>query len=223
MKTKRNVILILALLALALRPVLAQTPAEVLAHGTTVTFFGIDFSACRGIVLGAGAEEMRDVYFPAINELMLAEEEKYSIRKAFMKSDVTNTLSDVTRVNKTLDAAGFAAYSASEVKPLDAEALSAMISKYELKDRTGVGLVFIAEYLDKPKTKGVFHVVYFSMPDGRIILSEKVSGKPGGFGMRNFWARSVFEVLNMPGDGVKTFGGIQSMLEQKYVPAVKKK
>lgn len=187
----------------------AQTPADALKHGSDVTFFGIDFSNSKGVILGATAEEMRDKYFPAINTLLLVEQDKYSIKKAFSKSEVTNSLAEVNKCNQALDVANFNVYSKKDVKALDTDALTQMIQRYNLQDKNGIGLVFIAESLDKTENLGVYHLVYFSMPEGKIILTEKVSGKSKGFGMRNFWANSIYEILQ---------SDIQKNLEKKYLP-----
>jgi hypothetical protein len=213
MRTHLKLFSITALTVIAVFSSKAQTPEDVLKHGSAVTFFGIDFSRCKGVMLGATAEEMRVNYFPAINTLLLTEEDKYSVKNAYMKSDVKNTLYDVNKLNQTLDVDNFNAYSAKEVKPLDTDAIAQMIQRYDLKDETGIGLVFIAEYLDKTENIGLYHLVYFTMPDGKVIINEKVSGKPKGFGMRNYWAHSIHEIIDY---------NVQMRLEQKYLPKKKK-
>jgi len=213
MRTYLKLFLAICFVAISAFSSKAQTPADVLKHGSSVTFFGIDFSRCRGVLLGATAEEMRTNYFPAINTLLLTEVDKYSIKNAYMKSDVKNTLYDVNKLNQTLDVDNFDAYSAKEVKPLDTNTISQMIQRYDLKEETGIGLVFIAEYLDKTENIGLYHLVYFTMPEGKVIIDEKVSGKPKGFGMRNYWAHSILEIIDY---------NIQLRLEKKYLPKKKK-
>ena len=88
-----------------------------------------------------------------------------------------------------------------------------MIQLYDLKDKTGIGLVFIAEYLDKPGTTAVYDLVYFSMPGGNVILWEREFGTPKGFGMRNYWASTIYEILK---------SDLQQKLEMKYLPKKKK-
>jgi hypothetical protein len=209
MKTSLKLIFAISFIFVAVFSSNAQTPADVLKHGSDVTFFGVDFSSSKGVILGASAEEMRDKYFPAINTLLVVEKDKYNINKAFSKSDVTYFLSEVNKSNQALDVANFNVYSAKDIKSLDVDALTQMVQRYNLQDKNGIGLVFIAESLDKTENLGVFHLVYFSMPEGKIILTEKVSGKPKGFGMRNFWANCIYEILR---------SDIQKNLEKKYLP-----
>jgi len=138
---------------------------------------------------------MRDKYFPAINTLLVVEKDKYNVKKTFSKSDVTYSLNEVNKSNQALDVTNFNIYSTKDVKSLGIDALTQLVQRYNLQDKKGIGLVFIAESLDKTEYLGVYHLVYFSMPEGKIILTEKVSGKPKGFGMRNFWANSIYEIL----------------------------
>ncbi len=208
MKTHLKLVFVIVFLSVAGLSSKGQTPAEVLKHGSDVTFFGVDFSKCKGVALGASAEVMRDNYFPAINTLLMVEQNKYNIRKFLMKSDVTNTLSDVNKWNSTLDVASFTVYSIKDVKPLNDEIIAEMVQRYDLKDKTGIGLVFIAESLDKLANSGTFHLVYFSMPDGKVILNEKVAGRPQGFGLRNYWAYSIYDILK---------SGLQDRLELIYL------
>jgi hypothetical protein len=186
----------------------AQTVSDALAHGSSVTFFGVDFTHSKGILVGAAAREMRDKYFPAINDLLVVEQEKYNLKRAFYKSEVRYELRSVAELNEKMDTSSFKAYSRSEIAPFSDEMIAAMVKKYDLNGKSGVGLVFIAESLDKPGKWGTYHLVYFTMPEGNILLSEKVSGKPGGFGLRNFWAASIFDILE---------SGIQLKLEKKYL------
>jgi hypothetical protein len=46
------------------------------------------------------------------------------------------------------------------------------------------------------------------MPDGKVILSEKVAGRPQGFGLRNYWAYSIYDILK---------SGLQDRLELIYL------
>jgi hypothetical protein len=207
MKTKLRMYIAIGIL-LAMNGLNAQTITDALAHGSSVTFFGIDFTKAKGILIGASAKDMRDKYFSSINTLLVVEQEKYNLKKALLKSDVKNEFRSVDELNASADTNNFKAYSISEVVALDQNTIAGMVKKYDLNDKTGIGLVFIAESLDKPGKLGTYHLVYFSMPDGKILLSEKVSGKPGGFGIRNYWAASFYSILN---------SDIQLKLEKKYL------
>jgi hypothetical protein len=208
MKTYLKPFLSLAFITMAVSGAIAQTPAEVLAHGSEVTFLGIDFSGSKGVVLEASAEEMRDDIFPAINTLMLVEEQKYNIKKALLKSEVTNDPRETDRMNATLDVANFSVYSLKEITPLTPDVIAKMVKQYNLKGKKGIGLVFIAESLDKIHTLGTYYLVYFSMPEGKVILSKKFTGTARGFGLRNYWAHTIYNILQ---------SDVQQKLEQTFL------
>jgi hypothetical protein len=55
--------------------------------------------------------------------------------------------------------------------------------------------VFIVEGLNKPGAKGSMYVTFIDMATKKVLFSERMVGKAGGFGYKNYWAKSVFEVL----------------------------
>ena len=213
MRTNQKLLLSIVFITIVLKTSMAQTIADALKHGSPMTFFGVDYSRCKGVALGVGTAEMRDKVFPAINMLLVVEQDKYDVKKALMKSEVIMDLNDVNRINRTLVASNFAYYSSIDFKPFVKDTITKMIQLYDLKDKTGIGLVFIAEYLDKPGTTAVYDLVYFSMPDGNVILWEREFGTPKGFGMRNYWASTIYEILK---------SDLQQKLEMKYLPKKKK-
>ena len=56
-------------------------------------------------------------------------------------------------------------------------------------------MLFIVESFDKVSELATIHVTFFDIPSRNILLVEKMSGKPGGFGLRNYWAAAIREVI----------------------------
>lgn len=54
------------------------------------------------------------------------------------------------------------------------------------------GLVLIATTLDKGNGIGYYTAVLFDPATQEVILQMDMAGKPGGFGLRNYWAGSVY-------------------------------
>jgi hypothetical protein len=134
-------------------------------------------------------------YIPAINSLMIQEPHKYDMNETFDKTKFKTDISVTDKINATMTTDSFQVYSSNSIAPLSDIKLAEMVKRYNLADKSGVGLVFIAESLDKPNALGTFHAVFFLMPDGNIIMNQKYSGKAMGFGMRNFWASSFYRIL----------------------------
>lgn len=177
----------------------AQKKSSPLAGLGSMTFYGIDFS--RGRVYGAADEpEKLRKAFGDINMLFIMEPEKYDVAKFVGKPMNDIRIDAVTNMNDTI--------------PLDSiktvvkgHTLSDTVIAQSVKDLSivsyehGMGLVMIMETLDKPAELGTFVFVLFDIDTRNVISHWKLSGEPGGFGLRNYWAHSVYEAL----EKVKTY------------------
>ena len=61
------------------------------------------------------------------------------------------------------------------------------------------GLVLVATTLDKGNGLGYYTAVLFDPATHEIITQMDMVGKPGGFGLRNYWAGSVYNALKKQG------------------------
>ena len=157
----------------------------------TVIWMGIDYSLAKF----SDIEESPEAVFEklsAINNVVVNESGKYSVRKYFKKSEVTYDLTIVNSNNSKIDPAKLVTSGIHSITVDDAKKL---ISSYNIKDKTGMGLVFVAENMNKSRKTGSYYVCFFDLATKDIIDSERVQGKASGFGFRNFWARSVLEVM----------------------------
>ncbi len=174
----------------------AQTAKELFnSTETPVTYLGIDFTQARLINdAGASATDLKEKHFPGINQVVVNEPKKYDLAKAFRKP-ITNDISVTEKVNATIDADKIKSSSSSDESRLDAAAIQNVVNQYDLGGKKGVGLVFIMEGLNKPGAKGSMYVTFIDMATRKVIFTERMTGKAGGFGYKNYWAKSVFEVL----------------------------
>ena len=177
----------------------AQKKTSPLAGLGGMIFYGIDFS--KGRVYGAADEpEKLRKAFGDINMLFITEPEKYNVAKFVGKPMNDIRVDAVTNMNDTI--------------PLDSiktvvkgHTLSDTVIAQSVKDLSivsyehGMGLVMIMETLNKPAELGTFAFVLFDIDTRKVISHWKLSGQPGGFGLRNYWARSVYEAL----EKVKTY------------------
>ena len=157
----------------------------------TVVWMGIDYSLAKF----SDIEESPEAVFeklPAINNVVVNEAAKYNVKKYFRKSEVTYDLTIANSNNSKIDAAKLMTTGIYTITPDDVKKL---INSYNIKDKTGMGLVFVAENMNKSKKTGSYYVCFFDLATKDIIDSERVQGKASGFGLRNYWARSVLEVM----------------------------
>jgi len=78
---------------------------------------------------------------------------------------------------------------------LTPEDINKVISKYDTKDKSGTGMIFIAENLNKSVQTATFYVCFFDIATKKIIDSRMMVGKPSGIGFRNYWAGSIYNIM----------------------------
>jgi hypothetical protein len=73
--------------------------------------------------------------------------------------------------------------------------IAGMVTSYKLENSQGLGLVFIMDRLVKAQEMVCVHVVFFDVASRKVVRSERVCGKAGGIGFRNFWFRPVKDTV----------------------------
>jgi hypothetical protein len=70
-----------------------------------------------------------------------------------------------------------------------------IVRNYELPQTEGTGIVMIANFLDKPNARATYDIVVFDIATRKILQEKEVIGEAGGFGLRNYWARTVYNII----------------------------
>ena len=180
----------------------AQTVQDIFGNTDyTVTWFGIDYSHAKivgslGVFGGntpVSATDLRDRYYPAWNYLILDEPEKFDIAKMIWRKNVINDISIIKQLNAS------ARMDSVEV-PITPyymiQDIQKFISAYPIENKAGIGLVFIAESMNKTRDEAFYHVVFFNMTNKEILLQERMRGTPHGLGIRNHWAGSYYQIMD---------------------------
>lgn len=190
-----------ALLAVFMSVVaMAQSEKDVIA-ASELTWFGIDFSNAEFVgnfsqfaeAGGKDGDEIKHKYFPSWNNVVANEREKYDLKKAYHKSNVTYNLDIVTKRNDAVDADKMITLNSKDNR-LNKEEIAKIVSQYKSSEK-GVGLVYIVETFSKANEKAVIWVTFFDIPTRKVLITEKFTEKPGGIGLRNYWMKPVFEVM----------------------------
>lgn len=173
-----------------------KTISDVFDNGEVV-WYGLDFSHAQfvGVVDSENEEEIKNKWIPSWNELIIRESKKYDIGKFFKKKSVINDLEPVKAVNQSIDVNSVVAESSFSFQEPEKVILSALANYKEGKEVDGLGLVFIVEYFDKNSVEGAFYVVFFDIASKEVLLSKRMVQPPAGFGVRNYWAGSIFNSL----------------------------
>ena len=179
----------------------AQKTADIFSNSDyTVTWYGIDYSHAKivGYVSTFGgntpitAAELRDKYYPSWNHLILDEPDKYNIAAMIRRNSVATDLSVVKQVNT---AVAIDSIEVSVTPYYMLQDIQSFVSAYDTKNRAGIGLVFIAESMNKNQKEAIYHVVFFNIETKEVLLHERMRGTPFGAGIRNYWAASYGGVM----------------------------
>ena len=191
---------------LALIPVLflnagfAQKAENLFGGDSKIYWLGVDFSHVKLIgdfsqFGGAGeksAAQVKRIYFPAWNMLILDEREKYDVARMIRKDRVIYDIDMVMLVNATtpvdeLESYNEASYSKDDIKKF--------VKGYKSEKQDGIGILFLAESLNKARTEAWFHFVAINLSNNEVLVHDRIRGEPGGIGLRNYWAGAIHEVI----------------------------
>lgn len=157
---------------------------------TCIAFYGVDFTQVSLI----STDESDDYFiraFKGINRLFSTEMRKYNIEEATGLNVSEYDFDMVNDMNAGIDVS-----KARKMKPtyLTEQELADHIASLPVTG-TGTGLIIVAENLDKNRCRGGYHFVFFDRETRAIVDSSYIEGKPGGAGLRNFWASSVRKAM----------------------------
>ncbi len=171
--------------------VLSSKTAKDVFESNEIVFCGIDFTHAK-FFYPEGIKDKNDVinkHIPSINGLFLKEMKKYNPGKFFYKASIIYDLEVVAPGNLKIKPDEI---SGQVTNRLTEPMIQKLISSYNIQSKDGVGLVFIAEYMNKSTESGTFYVVFFDIASKNILFMENVSAAAGGFGFRNFWAKVFY-------------------------------
>ena len=155
----------------------------------SIKFYGVDYSQAKVF----GADESPIQFKDAINELFITEAKKYNVEKQLKKEVTEISLDAVNQVNENINVAEL--MTTKREYSLSKEQIKAAIEALPIQKTPGVGMVFIAQFLDKSNARGTYEVVFFNTETKEIIEEWITDGKARGFGLRNYWAGSIYSAL----------------------------
>lgn len=161
------------------------------AQGDTKYYvYGVDFTHAKVYAAEESVEQFAQA-FEGINMLLITEPEKYDF--SFMLDSYRTTLSldPMMKLLSSCDYSDLKTYN-REFPEIDC---AQCVKSYELPQTEGMGVVLIAKLLDKPNKLAIYDVVIFDIATRDIVAEEEVVGYAGGFGLKNYWARTVYNIL----------------------------
>jgi len=175
------------------------------ASDVPICWLGVDFSHVKLIgdfteFSSAGEKnvvEIRDKYFPKWNQLILAEPDKYDVKGMLRKGDIIYEIDMIMKINAECATEDMEAYSNPNYSRED---ISKWVLEYpgnSVSDdlQNAIGVVLIAESLNKYTTEAYFHFVAINLKTKEVLVHSRLRGEPMGFGLRNYWAGAMYKVM----------------------------
>ncbi len=179
----------------------AQTKADIFSSAP-ITWLGLDFTHLKFI--GSAAQfkdagvitnsDMRSKYFPGWNNLFIAEQKKYDVAGAVHRDNVSYA-TDITQGANDKSTAEYFTDKADDYQLLTTDMISTLVAGYDFKGKTGIGLLFFVDGMSKDKVEASMWVTFVDMAGKKVLLTNRMTGSAGGFGFRNYWAKSFYNVL----------------------------
>jgi hypothetical protein len=178
----------------------SQTTAKDIFKEGEIVWFGLDFSQAKFIgqfegVQGSGplsGEDIKQDLMPAWNGVIVNEPLRYNIPLTFRKTSVFNDIEVVANRNKAIDESTMLSIN-QVTREIDVNAIVASYAKCEKAE--GLGLVFIVDYFSKSTIEAAVIVTYFDIKTKKVLFSDRMTAKPRGFGLRNYWAGAIYNVF----------------------------
>jgi|WetSurSiteA1Bulk_404760.scaffolds.fasta_scaffold00095_5 hypothetical protein len=172
---------------------LAQDKAKAKSE-KAIVWYGIDFTMAKFTLVTEDPATIVNQYLAAINTLIQMEPEKYDLKKWFNKTEAAIELDQVNARNSKIDAGSLVISDEHSISLDDAKSV---IAKYDTKGKAGLGLIFVAENLNKVKQTGSFYVCFFDQATKEIVDAQRYEAKAVGIGFRNYWAGSVYNIMKI--------------------------
>jgi len=158
----------------------------------SVVWLGVDFTAAKFTLVTDDPAVIVNQFLKSINTLVVTERAKFDIKKFFNIPEVTYEIDMANEFNAKIDPSKLVI---TDDYKFEMDKVKEVIKKYNLKDKTGTGLIFVAENLNKTSLSASYYVCFFDLKTKEIIECKKKSGHVTGVGFRNFWASSIYVIM----------------------------
>lgn len=159
---------------------------------SSINFYGVDYSAAK--VFGAAEAPTQFIHiFGEINQLFITESKKYDVSKRLGIKVNQISLNAVNEVNEKIDPKQLMTTDTGYT--LSDQQIKQVLNALPVQKESGIGMVIIAKLLNKADAYGSYQVVFFNIETKEIVKDYASGGKAKGFGLRNYWAGSIYKVI----------------------------
>ncbi len=174
---------------------MAQEAKDVFNASTPITWLGLDFTGAKfiGDRERLGSEDDVRKLIASWNDLMISEPTKYDLSKALHRSAVKQAIDIALTHNERLNLKG--TLEESGTSHLNKEDVYRIVSSYNFGEQSSIGILFVVDSFNKLAAEGSVWVTFINMSTKEVLFTNRLVGKPAGFGVRNFWAAAIYNIL----------------------------
>lgn len=173
-----------------------------LFHESDVKFywFGIDYSHVQLIgtfnqIFLEGSRDpnsIKNTYFPGWNALFVREADKYNVSAMLHGKQIETKIGPIYKINNQVDPLQLDTVNEVHYTPAQ---IQDFVKEYDFGTEEGIGAFFVAESLNKEQEHGIYHLVFLNLATNEVLHTQSFTGKAGGFGIRNYYAKSFRLVM----------------------------
>ena len=161
-----------------------------------VMWLGVDFS--KTVFTQNGFDYPLEVLFHYFNEwnlLIISDQKKYDIRMAFRKPRMHYDLSLITKRNKSVKLSQAIVDHITIRNHFSENQVIEYIKSLSFPNQTRFSLSLLVESFDQKSKTATIWVVVIENSNSEVVLCEKFMETPSGFGLRNYWGRSFYNLF----------------------------
>ncbi len=170
--------------------------SKIIFSSTEIVWYGLDFTKTKFVGGGFGygyGYDLKIKFIPNWNALTLNEPQNFDLKRAFRKNKVIIDIRSVNKINSKIDPDECISYNEANITK---DSVTAMVKLYkDFEKKEGVGLSFVVVNFNKSMQRAEIYVAFFDIATKNILLCEKMGGKAGGAGLRNYWAGAIKAIL----------------------------
>ena len=173
-------------------PGLAKNPSE---GSNELVWYGIDYTLVQFIGTSdqfADLPKIQNYYFRSWNEIILNESSKYDLNTAFSVSTISYNMENSILRSEQRDMDGIVQ---SSDYSIDEDQVKLVVEANVDPSVDGVGAMFVMETLNKTAAISTMWLAVFKVSTGEVLYTRRYSGAVGGFGFRNYYAKSLHNVI----------------------------
>jgi hypothetical protein len=194
MKTR---IIILLLCGFFQQSLMAQEIKDVFDPKVPLVWLGLDFTGATliGDREKLGSTNDISALIGSWNALMDAEREKFNIYSMTGKHKVEYRIDIARAHNAKLDLSNITSDDLSDRVRMTKDDVAAIVKSYDFNGAKGIGLMFNIENFNKLNNEAVIWVTFIHLENKTVLFTERMTGQPGGFGLRNYWGGAVYAMI----------------------------